>query len=124
VQDAGFGEYFAVGNKTMAGIETQRMGLGMQVRGVTTLLPGAGNQPLENGTANAAAAPFTDDGNAADMTVRQQAAGTDRASPGIQRQRMHSRCISLIPFQLFGYLLLNDEHPAAQILERRDVIAP
>ena len=124
MQDAGFSEYFAVRYKSVPGVEPQSMGLSMQAYRVAALLPGAGNQPIEDRTANPPAAPFTDHGNAADMTVGQQAPGTDRASNLIQCQRVHGCGIGVIPFQFLGNLLLDDEHPAAQVLQREEVLAP
>ncbi len=124
MQDAGFSEYFAVRCKSVLDVEPQSMGLGMQADRVAALLPGAGNQPFEDRTANPPAPPLTDHCNTADMSVGQQAPGADRASIRIDRQRVHGCGIGVIPFQFFGNLLLDDEHPAAQVLQRDEVLVP
>lgn len=88
------------------------------------LLPGSSHQPFKDCAADAALTPFTDYGHAADMTVGQQPAGAYRFPFPVDCQHVHRYRIGVIPFQFFGHLLFDDEHPAPQILQRRAIGAP
>ena len=124
MRDAGFHEYCAMPDETRPRIETECMRLGMQMHGGGAPRARASDQPVQNGLSDTAPAPCRADRHAADMTVGQQPPGADRLSGGIQCQGMNRYRIVSIPFECFRDLLLDDEHLAAQVLQRGKIIAP
>lgn len=121
---AGVQELGAAGNKAVTQIKSDCMGLRIQMHELCTLRASAGNEELEDGTADAASAPVPVHGHATDITVGQQAASANRDARLIQRQCMNANRIGVVPFKIFRDLLLNDKHPAPQILQHGGVITP
>lgn len=110
--------------KTMAFIESDGMRLCIEMQNGIATHSSAFHQKFKNGTAHTAAAPFTKDCHAPDMTIRQQAAGADGVVMCIKCQGMLRYRVEFIPFQRLRHLLLEDEHGPAQILKRRQILPP
>lgn len=106
-----------MGGKAKFFIKTLRMDLCMQMQFAHAPLPGFIHQPCQDRAADTATAPTAQHGHAADMTVGQQASGTDRTPFRIQSQRMRRYGIGIIPFEFLGNPLLDNEYITAQRLQ-------
>gem|GEM_PF-4201943 len=99
VRNAGILKFFAVGNKTMAFVESDGVRLRIEVQYRITSSPGAIHQKPKNCPADTAGAPSMKYRHTPDMAVRQQTAGADCLAMCIKSQSMLRHHVEFIPFQ-------------------------
>ena len=112
VRYAGFGEYFTMCSEPVSGIKTQRMSLGMQMYRPAMPAAGPGQSAIRGWHCQRRGGAI----HAQLQCDRYGRRGSKRPVPigqaiAIQCQCMNRHGIGIIPFQRFGYLLFDDEHP-------------
>ena len=112
--NACFHEFIALGRETVLGVKAGRVELRMQAEPRDTALPGTVDEPLQQRGADTPAPPCCQHRHTADAAgiscFQQQPPGADRLASITCGQYMNANRIELIPFHLFGNVLLFDEN--------------
>ena len=120
VLDAGFGVRFSVRCEAQFLVKANRMSLGAEVNPLQPFSPGVLHKRQEGLRAQTPAAVFTQDRQAADMPVREDASGRD-VFHLIKNQDMGSVLILTVKIDRFVYALLAGEDCIAYSPDFRSV---
>ena len=124
MRDARLLEFVATRTETVSFVERHRRYLRIDDRLVITPRSRLVDQMHNQRSANAARAPLTNDGHAADVPVSKQARAADWRAFRILRERMNRVGVGGVPFEHFGNALLDDEDVIADATQRIGSVGP
>lgn len=127
VWDVSLEKLVAMGGEAEAFVETNRVGLGMEIDLVETVLDGVRDEKFREPGADAAAAVFFEDGDAPDVACRVEARRAERCDTGIAfdaGKSVEALRVAAVDIQFLGDFLLDAEHFPADLSKRLAVGFP
>jgi rhamnose utilization protein RhaD (predicted bifunctional aldolase and dehydrogenase) len=124
VGNAGLEKFLALRLEAVAGVEPERMRLGVQDDAIMPGLAGHHQQFRQERTSHPVPAPCGEHGHAPDVAVGQQAAGANRLSVARRCQHVQAERIELVPLERERHALLADEDVEPHLLQARSIFRP
>jgi len=109
----GLVEPLAGGGEAVALVERHRLRLRVEDCAQVPARSREIDQRDQQRATHTASAPGREDGHPPDVAGRKQTAAADRRAFRVVRKRVRRARVHVVPFELFGHLLLDDEHRAA-----------
>src|SRR6185437_14453965 len=124
MRNAGLVEHVAARDESVARIERHRRDLRVEDHARFAAATGFVDETRHERAAHAASAPGCEHGDAADMSVRQEARAADRIAGSVDGERVQRLHIGAVPLEHLGHALLDDEYAATHLAQLRRRVRP